>query len=119
MSKFNQKSKRFRCAFYARFVRSTIPKNNEHWEIIKMLIAFSGGLDSTVLLWVFSQLRNQLPPLRAIHVHHGLHPQAEDWAHHCRRVCKELNIPLIIEKENVKKLKGDSVEAVARKKRHQ
>lgn len=57
------------------------------------LIAFSGGLDSTVLLHL--ALRAGLP-LRAIHVHHGLSDHADGWAAHCQAVCRRLGIPLMV-----------------------
>ena len=38
-----------------------------------LCVAFSGGMDSTVLLFALVQLakRNGMPPLRAIYIHHG------------------------------------------------
>ncbi|UQY44956.1 tRNA lysidine(34) synthetase TilS [Mixta hanseatica] len=55
----------------------------------RLLVAFSGGLDSTVLLHQLTLLRQQRPELqlRAIHIHHGLSPHADSWAQHCRSVC--------------------------------
>ncbi|MAA75229.1 MAG: tRNA lysidine(34) synthetase TilS [Salinisphaeraceae bacterium] len=56
-------------------------------------VAYSGGRDSTVLLHA---LGRQLPPgrLRALHVHHGMQPAADEWPAHCRRICRQLNVPL-------------------------
>ena len=46
-----------------------------------LLIAFSGGLDSRVLLQFAAGLRPQARfRLRAMHVHHGLSANADDWA---------------------------------------
>lgn len=47
----------------------------------QLLVAFSGGLDSTVLLHQLVLLREQDPSLtlRAVHVHHGLSAHADDW----------------------------------------
>jgi len=47
-----------------------------------VVVAFSGGLDSTVLLDAAVHL---LGPGRciAVHVHHGLQPAADDWPVHC------------------------------------
>ena len=48
----------------------------------KLLIAFSGGLDSTALLSLVKKLREKRPhlSLRAIHIHHGLSPNADACA---------------------------------------
>lgn len=61
-------------------------------------VALSGGLDSTVLLHLLANLSRQhpLPPLRAIHVHHGLQAAADAWPAHCQRLCDDLGIELQI-----------------------
>ncbi|MBV2205059.1 MAG: tRNA lysidine(34) synthetase TilS, partial [Pseudomonas sp.] len=81
-------------------------------------VAFSGGLDSTVLLQLLADLarREALPPLRAIHVHHGLQPAADAWPEHCRRVCTALGIPL--EVVHVQVEAGCSLEQAARQARY-
>lgn len=59
-------------------------------------VGFSGGLDSSVLLHA---LKTQYPiniDLRAIHVHHGLQKQADDWATHCQKICEQWQVPLEI-----------------------
>lgn len=82
----------------------------------------SGGLDSTVLLSLFAKLcqkQPHLPPLsiRAIHIHHGLSPNADSWAKHCQDLCDQFQIPLIIERVQVDKTNG--IEAGAREARYQ
>jgi len=54
-------------------------------------VAYSGGLDSQVLLNI---ARKAISPsqLQAIHINHGLSPQAETWQEHCRLYCEHLNI---------------------------
>lgn len=84
-----------------------------------LLLAFSGGLDSTVLLHVLSQdpaIRTR--GLRAIHVHHGLQAAADDWTAHCVRFCETLGIPLSIARVSVAQGSGDGLEAAARKARY-
>lgn len=63
-----------------------------------LCVAFSGGMDSTVLLYALAQLaqHHQLPPLRAIYIHHGLQEAAQTWPAHCQRVCDQLGIALSI-----------------------
>ena len=59
-----------------------------------VLAGFSGGLDSTVLLHLLAANASLHDGLRAIHVHHGMHPEADHWADHCRSVCAALGVAL-------------------------
>jgi tRNA(Ile)-lysidine synthase len=81
-------------------------------------IAFSGGLDSTVLLHLLADLaKNQsLPALNAIHVHHGLQAAAEAWPEHCRSMCESLGVPLRVIRVQVQP--GASLERAARDARY-
>jgi tRNA(Ile)-lysidine synthase len=81
-------------------------------------IAFSGGLDSTVLLHLLAQLAKTeaLPALSAIHVHHGLQAVADAWPEHCRSVCDALAVPLRI--VHVQVQAGASLERAAREARY-
>ncbi|PVZ20747.1 MULTISPECIES: tRNA lysidine(34) synthetase TilS [unclassified Pseudomonas] len=83
------------------------------------VVGFSGGLDSTVLLHLLSGLACQhaLPPLRAVHVHHGLQTVANAWPAHCERLCHGLGVPLCVVPVQV--ASGASLEAQARQARHQ
>jgi tRNA(Ile)-lysidine synthase len=77
-------------------------------------VALSGGIDSVTLL---HQLRGR-GPVSAIHVHHGLSPNADAWAAFCRRLCKRLGVPLAVRKVKVEK-RGEGLEAAARKARYE
>ena len=81
-------------------------------------IAFSGGLDSTVLLHLLASLgqTEPLPPLSVIHIHHGLQPVADGWPAHCQRVCDELGVPLRV--MSVRVDAGASLERAAREARY-
>ena len=85
----------------------------------KLLIAFSGGLDSTALLSLVKKLSEKRPhlSLRAIHIHHGLSPNADTWTEHCQQLCEQFAIPLVIEKVKVEM--HDGIEAGAREARYQ
>lgn len=81
-------------------------------------IGFSGGLDSTVLLHALAELakREVLPPLNAIHVHHGLQAVADAWPLHCQQVCNALGVPLHVISVQVDS--GASLEQAARDARY-
>lgn len=85
------------------------------------LIAYSGGLDSHVLLHLMAQIRLDHPKIRltAIHVNHQLSPHADNWMKHCQKICHELNIPLLTKTIAVKKTPQKSLEAEARNLRYQ
>ena len=86
----------------------------------RLLVAFSGGLDSTVLLHQLTLLRQRQPALqlRAIHIHHGLSPHADRWAARCRSVCAAWRVPLEIVAIKVDGRDG-GIEGAARAGRYQ
>lgn len=85
----------------------------------QLLVGFSGGLDSTVLLHRLKLWRDQQPDiqLRAMHIHHGLSPHADAWVSHCEAVCSAWGIPLVIERVILRD-EGLGIEAQARKARY-
>ncbi|NIG62766.1 MAG: tRNA lysidine(34) synthetase TilS [Serratia symbiotica] len=88
----------------------------EHWQL---LLAFSGGLDSTVLLHLLAQLREQHPKfeLRAVHVNHGLSAFADTWEDHCGRQCSAWQVPMTVQRVQVDARMG-GIEAAARTARY-
>jgi len=83
-------------------------------------IAFSGGVDSHVLLKLLAEYRKTQSEiqLRAVHINHGLSPNANLWQQHCQQICAALNIPLISHTIALKKNPGESLEALAREARY-
>jgi tRNA(Ile)-lysidine synthase len=81
-------------------------------------IAFSGGLDSTVLLHLLAQLAKtqSLPALSALHIHHGLQAAADAWPQQCQSVCDALGVPLQV--VHVEVQPGASLERAARDARY-
>ena len=86
---------------------------------IPVMVGFSGGLDSTVLLHLLAHARGRQPDsLRALHVHHGLQPVADDWQRHCSNLCTQWDIPLQVVHVDVARDAGQGLEAAARDARH-
>lgn len=85
----------------------------------RWIIGFSGGMDSTVLLHLLIKLKEQqtLPPLSAIHIHHGLQTIADNWPNHCQSICNQLNIPLTTIRVTIPK--QASIEQAARNARYE
>jgi tRNA(Ile)-lysidine synthase len=80
-------------------------------------VAFSGGLDSTALLHATARAADGARVV-ALHVHHGLQPQADDWAAHCERIAAEFGVAFLCTRLSGAPARGDSVEAWARAGRH-
>ncbi|MCP5214233.1 MAG: tRNA lysidine(34) synthetase TilS [Pseudomonadales bacterium] len=74
----------------------------------RFVVAYSGGMDSHVLLAAMSVLRGRLggAEVAALHVHHGISPEADAWVEHCVETCRLLDVPL-----NIKKIKVDRTQA--------
>lgn len=85
-----------------------------------LLLGFSGGLDSRVLLDLLVSLREIMGyQLRALHVHHGLSPHADAWASFCKEVCVTQQVPFQAIKAQVPRDSGLGLEAAARLARYE
>ena len=85
-----------------------------------ILVGLSGGMDSVVLLHLLHDLAPRYQwQISALHVHHGISPNADAWVEFCRTLCSRLNIPVQIERVDIAPLRNDhGIEAAARKLRH-
>ncbi|WP_041068938.1 tRNA lysidine(34) synthetase TilS [Candidatus Ishikawella capsulata] len=82
------------------------------------VIAFSGGLDSTVLLHQMMLWQKNFIKIRALHVHHGLSYSANYWVKHCLNICNIWNIKCDILYIKIDQRDG-GIEASSRKSRYQ
>jgi tRNA(Ile)-lysidine synthase len=84
-----------------------------------ILIGLSGGVDSVVLLHLLHKLASRFSwQLSALHVHHGISPNADKWADFCADLCARHFISLHIEQVDIAPLRAHGIEAAARKLRH-
>lgn len=100
-------------------LEKNILKTLESWRDARSFcVAFSGGMDSTVLLYALTQLaqRHSLPALRAIYIDHALQTEAQSWPAHCQQVCDALQVPLSVVRVHV--APAASVEQAAREARY-
>ena len=90
----------------------------------RVAVAYSGGRDSTALLHATVAVAAGCGvEVIALHVHHGLSPQADRWLAHCAARCRRwqaLGVPLAFDYRRLatRPARGDSVEAWARRERH-
>src|SRR5690348_8180280 len=84
----------------------------------RVLVAFSGGIDSGALVHALARQRRQLGGLRLVHVDHGLQAASAAWARHCVRVARGLRLPIVVRKADLRPARGASPEAAAREARY-
>lgn len=82
-------------------------------------VAYSGGVDSHVLLELMASARQQYPSIsvRALHVDHCLQAESASWVEHASRICKALGLPLEVQQCQIENTK-QGPEANARMARY-
>lgn len=110
-------AKQFEQSFFARLtdiLESQAPTAKQNG----FAVAYSGGLDSTVLLKLAQRFAEQKNiPLFAYHIHHGLSPNADAWLQHCQSICGDAGIRFRFIKVEVNQ-QGQGVESAARSSRY-
>ncbi len=83
-------------------------------------VAYSGGIDSTVLLHAAKNICNETDhTLKAIHVNHQIHNDALLWSQHCAAQCDQWNIAVNNICVDVQQYSQLGVEGAAREARYQ
>ncbi|MFT4581134.1 MAG: tRNA(Ile)-lysidine synthase [Gammaproteobacteria bacterium] len=82
------------------------------------IIAYSGGIDSHVLLHSMSRLCSDKTQMLAVHVDHGLQEASHEWAQHCHLTARDLGVPSHTVTLNERPGRGDSTEDWARRQRY-
>ncbi len=92
---------------------------DQHPDVTQYCVAYSGGVDSHVLLALMARLRDkrQTFTMRAVHVDHSLQPESVRWAAHAKETCRALNVPLEVCKCDVED-SARGPEASARRARY-
>lgn len=77
--------------FYSIYSSLNLKSTNN--KIQNIWVGFSGGLDSSVLLYLsYLVFNNKKYKLHALHINHNIHNNADSWQQHCYNVCNKLNI---------------------------
>ncbi|MFM8464367.1 MAG: tRNA lysidine(34) synthetase TilS [Burkholderiaceae bacterium] len=86
---------------------------------VSVAIAYSGGLDSAVLLQLATRYchRHQIK-LTALHVHHGLSPNADEWLRHCEQQAIALHVPFEAARITLENVNEAGIEQAARVARY-
>jgi tRNA(Ile)-lysidine synthase len=84
-----------------------------------LALGLSGGVDSVALLSILLELAPALRfSLRAVHINHGISPNAERWAGFCAELCRKLGVPFQLEAVDIAPYRGLGLEGAARRARY-
>ncbi|MFT6791601.1 MAG: tRNA(Ile)-lysidine synthase [Cellvibrionaceae bacterium] len=98
-----------------RMLRSQSSAHTKCW-----IVAYSGGLDSSVLLHLLTQINQRAEnpkTMVALHINHQLSTQASSWAQHCLGESQKMGVTLVVRNVEVD-TSGQSLEAAARAARY-
>ncbi|MEM7543374.1 MAG: tRNA lysidine(34) synthetase TilS [Pseudomonadota bacterium] len=84
----------------------------------RLVVAFSGGADSSALLDIACRAVAPGVSLSAVHFNHRLQPGCDHWVEHCARFCAARNIPLTVVDADERPPSKSNLEAWARARRY-
>ncbi len=103
-------------------VKETIRRHNLFSREEKILIAYSGGIDSTALLYLLRELQEEWPILLALgHFNHKLRSNADIEELFVRNVAEKFDLPLYVSSGDVRAYAADfklNIEEAGRKLRY-
>lgn len=83
------------------------------------IIAYSGGVDSAVLVDLIASARAQIHAhIRVAHINHNMQSEAQGWQTHCQTRCEQLSLPFLTRTVEVVPTPQTSLEALAREARY-
>ncbi len=92
-----------------------------NYKSIPLVVAYSGGVDSQVLLHAIAKLwhaKKITNPITVCHVNHGLSENATSWQNFAQQTCLKLNIPFVARQVSIQLQAQKSLEALARDARY-
>jgi len=107
------KDSRFYQDFYDNIARFNLGGQRQ-----RIYVAYSGGVDSHVLLHLCALIPQFKDKLSAVYVDHGLQAEAESWAGHCEQTANDLGVEFLTLRVNAQALQGESPEEAARNARY-
>ena len=91
---------------------------DQHKQPRHVYVAYSGGVDSHVLLHFCASIKLLKDKITAVYVHHGLQAEAESWAKHCEKTAEGLGVDFLVLRVNAYAKSGESPEEAARNARY-
>ena len=106
---------------HSKVVQSVLSCLKQAVAVKRYWLAYSGGIDSHVLLHVLANHKHHFDGVKftAVHINHALNPRADQWAEQCRKASEELHVPYIDIDVDATPVSGESPEAKAREVRYQ